>query len=61
MMPQLMLDGDEGPALEHALRSYLSDLRAEIGATDSVEMREQLRREETVLAGILQRLGGSAA
>jgi hypothetical protein len=60
-MAQLTLDADEGPALAHALRSYLSDLRAEIGATDSVEMREQLRREEQVLAGILQRIGEPAA
>jgi hypothetical protein len=60
-MPQLDLDRDEAAALGRALRSYLSDLHTEIAATDGAGMREQLKAEEAVLAGILQRLGGSAA
>jgi hypothetical protein len=60
-MPQLDLDHDEAAALGRALHSYLSDLRTEITATDSADMREQLRREEAVLGGILQRIEGSAA
>jgi hypothetical protein len=60
-MPQLMLDDDEAHALERALRSYLSDLRSEIGATDGADMRDELKREEALLGAILQRLPGPSA
>jgi hypothetical protein len=60
-MPQLTLDADEARLLEGALRSYLSELRSEIAATDSADMRDDLKRQEAALSGILQRLGGPPA
>jgi hypothetical protein len=55
-MAQLTLEGDEARLLASALRSYLSELHTEITATDSMGMRDELKRQEAVLTGVLQRL-----
>ncbi|MDB4950267.1 MAG: hypothetical protein JWM27_2916 [Gemmatimonadetes bacterium] len=55
-MAQLTLEGDEARLLASALRSYLSELHTEITATDSMDMRDELKRQEGVLNGVLQRL-----
>jgi hypothetical protein len=38
------------------LNSYLSDLRMEIANTDSMQFRENLKREEVFLKKLLQQL-----
>jgi hypothetical protein len=45
--------------VRHALTAYLSDLRMEVHATDSYDMREELKHEEAVLNHILQGLGSA--
>jgi hypothetical protein len=57
-MPQLTLDPEQTSALAHALESYLGELRAEIAGTDSYDMREQLKRQESILDDLVAQLGG---
>jgi hypothetical protein len=56
-MPTLTLSDEEAAVVKHALTAYLSDLRMEVHATDSFDMREELKHEEAVLNHILQGLG----
>lgn len=58
-MMQLALDAQEASVLAEALRSYLSDLRSEVAATDSFDYREALKQQETTLTRILDDLSGS--
>jgi hypothetical protein len=60
---QLTLTNEEVVVLRDALLSYVSDLRMEIGGTDSKEYRDRLKAEETFLRALIGRLGepGSAA
>lgn len=51
----LLLSDQEAEAIRSALASYLSDLRLEIAATDRKEMRDELKRRESLLASVLQR------
>jgi len=44
-MAQLSLTDEEAGTLRKALEIYVSDLRLEIGATDSHDFREGLKRE----------------
>lgn len=55
-MLQLELDVDEARVLRDALKTYLADLRMEIGLTDQLEYREKLKRVEGRLRELLQRL-----
>lgn len=57
-MVQLTLTAEEAATLRSALQSYVSDLRMEIADTDSMDFRERLKAEETVLKRLLQQLGG---
>jgi hypothetical protein len=57
---RIELNPTEAQALQHALRSYLSDLHDEIAHTDSYDYREQLRREQSLLDGLLHRIGATA-
>ena len=56
-MATLNLSDEEAAVVRHALTAYLSDLRMEVHATDSFDMREELKHEEAVLNQILQALG----
>lgn len=58
-MMQLALDAQEASVLAGALRSYLSDLRSEVVATDSFDYREALKQQEATLTRILDDLEGS--
>jgi hypothetical protein len=51
----LQLTDEEVEAIRSALASYLSDLRMEIADTDRKAMRDQLKRREDLLAGVLLR------
>lgn len=57
-MVQLTLTAEEAATLRSVLQSYVSDLRMEIADTDSMDFRERLKAEETVLKRLLQQLGG---
>jgi len=58
-MPTITLSDEEAKVVRHALTAYLSDLRMEVHATDSYDMREELKHEEAVLNHILQGLGSA--
>ena len=51
----LELTDEESAAVRSALTSYLSDLRQEIAGTDRKEMRDELKRRESLLASVLLR------
>lgn len=54
---EVVLDDEEATALRQVLRTYLSDLRMEIGATDDHHFRDGLKAERSVLEGVLAKLG----
>jgi hypothetical protein len=56
-MAQIELTDDEAGTLQDILRSYLSDLRAEIADTDRMKMREELKQKEVFINKLLQDLG----
>jgi hypothetical protein len=58
---QITLTQEEAAALRGALSSYLSDLRVEIADTDSMQFRENLKREEVLLKKLLQQLDAELA
>ena len=47
---------EDARLLREVLESYLSDLRMEIAGTDSVSFRENLKKTEAFLKGLLARL-----
>jgi hypothetical protein len=53
---QLELDKEEKEILTEIVTNYLSDLRYEIGDTDSFDYRNQLRARESLLKNILTKL-----
>jgi hypothetical protein len=58
---QLSVSMEERLTLDHALASYLGDLRMEISGTDNAQMRRDLRTEERLLTSIRTRLDVGAA
>jgi hypothetical protein len=56
---QVTLDQNEVTALLNALNSYIPQLREEIGKTEKYDMREDLKAQERILAGLVTKLGGS--
>ena len=60
-MVQINLTQEEAAALSGALSSYLSDLRMEIADKDSMQFREDLKRQEALLSSLLQRLEADLA
>ena len=58
---ELTLQPEEATLLARVLTNYLADLRMEIGATDSFEWRQSLKRDEQVLRALLARLPASDA
>jgi hypothetical protein len=56
---QLTIEADERDVLREILTQYLTDLRGEIGKTDSREVRQELHRREAVLQKIVGQLAGT--
>ena len=57
---EIELTPDESAALQHALRSYNSDLRMEIVGTDNAGYRSELRTERTTLESVIHKLDEAA-
>jgi hypothetical protein len=58
VMITIELAPEDARRLGEVLESYLSDLRMEIAGTDSVSFREDLKKTEAFLKGLLTRLHG---
>ena len=56
---QISLSDEEANLLTAVASQYLSDLREEIYKTETFEVKDQLKREEAILKGILGRLGSA--
>ena len=56
-MLNLELTDPEAGLLREVAEEWLSDLRAEIAATDSLDYREALKGKESLMLGVLERLG----
>ncbi len=56
-MGQLTLTDEEAGTLRRVLEQYVSDLRMEIADTDSMDFRDQLKREEAFLKKLIEQLG----
>ena len=56
-MPVLELNTEEARILTDVLNDYVSDLRMEVANTDSMEVRDELKRREAFLKDLLRRLG----
>ncbi|HSD72667.1 MAG TPA: hypothetical protein VLE54_07745 [Thermoanaerobaculia bacterium] len=54
MSRTIQLADDEAEILRSVLEEYISDLRMEVSNTDSMDLREQLKRKEE----FLKRLAG---
>jgi hypothetical protein len=57
MTQTIQLADEEAEILKSVLEEYISDLRMEVSNTDSMDLREQLKRKEEVLkrlAGLLR-------
>jgi hypothetical protein len=55
-MVTIELAPEDARLLGEVLESYLSDLRMEIAGTDSVSFRDNLKKTEAFLKGLLARL-----
>jgi hypothetical protein len=53
---ELTLEPAEAALLKNILTRYLSDLRMEIHATDSYKMRQELKQDEVLVKGLIERL-----
>jgi hypothetical protein len=53
---ELSLQPEEATLLRHILGRYLSDLRTEVAGTESYEMRQELKRDETLINQLIARL-----
>ncbi len=58
-MTRIDLSAEEAEALQHVLKSYLSDLHDEIVHTDGYDYRERLKQQQALLDGLVQRLGAT--
>lgn len=56
-MARLDLTDEEASLLKEVLAEYVSDLRLEVGGTDSMDFREALKEKERILGGLIERLG----
>jgi len=54
---ELNLDQNEVAALTRILEQYLSDLRMEVGGTESYDMRQGLKKDEEMIKSLLGKLG----
>ena len=55
-MLKLELSEHEAELLREVAEEWLSDLRMEIGATDSLDYREALKWKESLMRDVLERL-----
>jgi hypothetical protein len=53
---QMSLSDDEAVLLARVVKEYFSSLREEIYKTDTFEVKNDLKREESILKGILEKL-----
>ena len=53
---ELKLDAAETALLADILRRHLSLIREEVGKTENFQMRQELKADEAILKGILERL-----
>jgi hypothetical protein len=58
---QITLTQEEAAALKGVLSNYVSDLRMEVADTDSMQFREDLKRQEALLKKLLQQLDAELA
>lgn len=56
-MTRIDLNPDEAGMLKEVLESYLSDLRMEIGSTENMSFREEMKKREELLKRLIQKLG----
>ena len=56
-MTRIDLNPDEAGMLKEVLESYLSDLRMEIGRTENMSFREEMKKREELLKRLIQKLG----
>lgn len=56
---RLDLSPDQARLLDRILSAYLSDLRVEVRATDSYGFRQDLKREQTMVREIVERIEAS--
>lgn len=56
----LDLNEHQAATLLNALESYLSDLRAEVAATEAKEFRDGLKLQEETLNGIVRQIKAEA-
>lgn len=59
MTIELKLDREDAEVLEQVLAAYLSELRFEIGATDSFDYRSRLHDQEDRIKGMIGTLTGA--
>lgn len=60
-MVNIDLKDEEVPMLQHVLENYLSELTSEIGSTEKLSFREDLKREKTFLLDMMDRITKKAA
>ncbi|HZS46284.1 MAG TPA: hypothetical protein VFC63_14505 [Blastocatellia bacterium] len=53
---ELNLDQNEASSLKRILTQYLSDLRMEVGGTESYDMRQSLKHDEELIRNLLSKL-----
>jgi len=53
---ELALNQNEASSLKRILTYYLSELRMEVGGTESYDMRESLKADEEFIKGLLGKL-----
>jgi hypothetical protein len=55
-MVRLEFDPHESSMMNEILRSYLSDLRLEIADTDKRSFREDLKKKEVFIKGVIKQI-----
>jgi hypothetical protein len=56
MTRTIQVADDEVEVLRSVLEEYISELRMEVSNTDSMDFREELKRKEEILKGLVGRL-----
>ena len=57
MSRTIQLADEEAEILKSVLEEYISDLRMEVSNTDSMDLREALKRKEAILKRLAGQLG----
>jgi len=56
MSRTIQLSDEEADVLTSVLEEYISELRMEVSNTDSMDFRDDLKRKEEILKGLVGRL-----